>query len=72
MALVKSPNILFDNIHYEEQLNCYKECLQENPSFAPIIKNDILTIKHIVSSIKNNEKKQTVEVFVEKLQHLIN
>lgn len=72
VALVKSPNILFDNIHYEEQLNCYKECLQENPSFAPIIKNDILTIKHIVSSIKNNEKKQTVEVFVEKLQHLIN
>ena len=72
LALIKSPDILFDNIHYKEQFDGYKECLQENPHFARVINNDISKIKHLVSSIKNIEKKQKVEVFVEKLQRLVN
>ena len=72
LALVKSPNILFDNIHYEEQLNGYKKCLEENPSFSIIINNDVAKIKRIIPSIKHEEKKQIVESFVEKLQRLSN
>ena len=72
LALTKSPDIMFDNIHYEEQLNGYKKCLEENHAFTTIIKNDVAKIKRIIPSIKHTEKKQLVESFVEELHRLTN
>ena len=69
-ALSNSQDILFDNIHYEEQLECYKTCLNEDATFIVVIEHDIAELKKRMRLVDNNEKLEKVKSFVEALEKL--
>lgn len=70
-ALSKSQDILFDNIHYEEQLACYRQCLDENRGFKTVISHDVDEINKRLPLVKRQEKRQKAESFLTALKGMI-
>ena len=70
-ALSKSQAILFDNIHYEEQLACYRQCLAENRGFRAVIIHDADEISKRLTLVERKEKRQKVESFLTVLKGMV-
>lgn len=70
-ALSKSQDILFDNIHYEEQLACYRQCLAENRGFRAVIIHDADEISKRLTLVERKEKRQKVESFLTALKGMV-
>ena len=69
-ALSYSQDIFFDNIHYEERLECYKTCLSEDATFIAVIEHDIAELKKRMLYVDNKEKLEKVKGFVDALEEL--
>ncbi len=69
-ALTKCPELVFDNIHYTEQLECYKECLANNDSFMKVIKHDLQILERQKHQIKSVAKLELFSAFVDELKQL--
>ena len=70
-ALANAPSILFDNIHYFEQLACYKECLVSDKSFMKVIKHDLQILKQQKRLIESEAKLELFSEFVDALKKII-
>lgn len=70
-TLANCPTMMFDNVHYAEQLECYRDCLVKNSSFMKVIENDVNVLQRIVSSIKDCEKRRQAVSFIESLLQLL-
>lgn len=70
VALAKSPDMVFDNIHYAEQLECYKECLASSQSFKKVIKHDLQVLERQKQFITSAIKMELFTSFVEELRKL--
>ena len=69
-ALHYSQDVIFDNVHYDEQLECYKQCLAEDPSFHEVLEHDLAELMKRMSSVTTKEKHEKVAAFVERLKEL--
>ena len=69
-ALANGPDMVFDNIHYAEQLECYKKCLASSPSFMKVIKHDLQILERQKQFITSSTKMNMFSVFVEELSQL--
>ena len=69
-ALHYSQDVIFDNVHYDEQLECYKQCLAEDPSFREVLEHDLAELMKRMSSVTTKEKHEKVAAFVERLKEL--
>lgn len=69
-ALHYSQDVVFDNVHYDEQLECYKQCLAEDISFREVLEHDLTELKKRISNVTNEEKREKVAAFVEHLEEL--
>lgn len=69
-ALAKSPDVVFDNIHYAEQLECYKECLANSSAFMKVIKHDLHILEQQRLLITSEAKLEMFTTFVEELKQL--
>lgn len=70
-VLANGPDIVFDNIHYAEQLECYKECLASNASFVKVIKHDLQILERQKQFIKSEAKEKMFYKFVDDLYGII-
>lgn len=70
LVLLKEPQILPDNIHYTEQMECYKKCLHDDPSFNTVVQHDIAELKKRLPNVENKEKYKKVEEFIKYLERL--
>lgn len=70
-ALHYSQDVIFDNVHYDEQLECYRRLLLANPLFMEVVKNDLAELNKRMLVIKKEEKREKVGAFVESLQAII-
>ena len=61
VAMAKSPDVFFDNVHYEEQLECYKQCLKEQHGFESVIKHDIDALRCYLDQAMKPEKREKIE-----------
>ena len=64
------PDIVFDNIHYTEQLDCYRQCLAADKSFTEVIRHDLQILERQMPLIKSGPKATTFSSFVEELKHI--
>jgi len=71
VALAKEPDVVFDNIHYSEQLDCYKECLSNSDSFVKVIKHDLQILEWQKPRIKSIPKLKMFSAFVDELKRLL-
>lgn len=62
---------MLDNVHYAEQLECYRNCLINDTSFMKVIENDVSVLQKIVSSMEVSEKRRQAVSFIESLQQLV-
>lgn len=62
--------MLFDNVHYDEQLECYKQCLSEDGSFRAVLEHDLVELKKRLPNVLDKEKREKVTAFVERLKNL--
>ena len=69
-VLVKSPKVLPDNIHYAEQLECYRSLLEKDPSFVQVVKHDLAELQGRLTKIDNEDKRTKVANFVAALVEL--
>ena len=69
-ALANGPDMVFDNIHYSEQLECYKECLASSPSFVKVIKHDLQILEQQKQFITTAAKAEMFSAFVDELKQL--
>ena len=69
-ALTNGQDVVFDNIHYGEQLECYKECLANSPSFMKVIKHDLQILERQKQLITTEAKMEKFSAFVEELKQL--
>ncbi len=69
-ALANGADMVFDNIHYSEQLKCYKECLASSPSFVKVIKHDLQILERQKRIIKSEAKEKMFYKFVDDLMEL--
>lgn len=69
-ALCYSQDVIFDNVHYDEQLECYKECLNADTSFRAVIEHDLAELKKRLPKVENKENRERVISFVEQLARL--
>ena len=69
-ALANGSDIVFDNIHYSEQLECYKQCLATDNTFTRVIKHDLQILEQQKRLIKSELKAQLFSAFVEDLKRL--
>ena len=70
VAMAKSPEVFFDNVHYEEQLACYKQCLKEQNGFVAVIRHDIDVLRHYLTPAMKPEKREKIEWLVREMSHL--
>jgi hypothetical protein len=70
-SLAKAPDVVFDNIHYSEQLECYKECLANNDSFMGVIQHDLQVLEQQKQQIKSTAKLKMFSSFVDGLKQLL-
>lgn len=70
-ALANCPTFMLDNVHYAEQLECYRNCLINDTSFMKVIENDVSVLQKIVSSLGVSEKRRQAVSFIESLQQLV-
>lgn len=70
LVLAKDPHILPDNIHYTEQMECYKRCLYDDPSFKAVVQHDIAELKKRLPNVESIKKYKKVEEFIEYLERL--
>lgn len=71
VALANCPTFMLDNVHYAEQLECYKDCLATDSSFTKVIDSDITLLRKIAFSMEECEKRKMVVSFIESLQKLV-
>ena len=69
-VLAKSPQLLPDNIHYAEQLECYRTLYEKDHSFSNIVKHDMAELKGRMSTIENTVKRQKVADFINAMGQL--
>lgn len=69
-ALRYSQDVIFDNVHYDEQFECYKRCLNDDPSFREVLEYDLTELKKRMSNVQSKEKCELVKAFVERLEGL--
>ena len=67
LVLVKEPHILPDNIHYAEQMECYKQCLCADPSFKSVVQHDLAELKKRLPNVESKEKLQVQSLPVKEL-----
>lgn len=72
LVLVKDPRVLPDNIHYTEQVEYYKKCLHEDPSFKDIVHHDLIELKKRLPNVESKEKYKKVEELIKSLECLYN
>lgn len=70
-SLAKAPDVVFDNIHYSEQLECYKECLANNGSFVRVIQHDLQVLEQQKQQITSTAKLKMFSSFVDGLKRLL-
>lgn len=70
-VLAKSPQVLPDNIHYAEQLECYRTLCGKDNSFSEVVKHDMAELKGRMSTIENATKRQRVEDFINAMGQLL-
>lgn len=70
VALANGPDVVFDNIHYTEQLECYKECLASDVSFVNVIRHDLQILERQKSFIRAAPKLEIFTAFVDELLQL--
>ena len=63
-VLAKSPDVLPDNIHYAEQLECYRSLLEKDTSFVQVVKHDLAELQGKLTKIDNAEKRTKAANFV--------
>lgn len=71
VAMAKSPDVFFDNVHYEEQLECYKHCLKEQHGFEAVIRHDIDALRHYLAQAMKPEKREKIEWLERELTFLL-
>lgn len=71
VALSNAADVVFDNIHYAEQLECYKECLAINQSFMKVITHDLHILELQKQLITTAAKLEMFTAFVEELKQVI-
>ena len=69
-ALANAPDIVFDNIHYSEQLACYKNCLANSKTFVKVIKHDLQILEQQKQQIKSEAKLKVFSMFLDDLKQL--
>lgn len=70
LVLVKDPHILPDNVHYAEQMECYKQCLCADPSFKSVVLHDLAELKKRLPNVESKEKHENVEKMIACLERL--
>ena len=70
-VLANGPDVVFDNIHYSEQLGCYKECLANGDSFVQVVKRDLQILERQKPQIKSTAKLKMFSAFVDELKQLL-
>ena len=70
VAMAKSPSVFFDNVHYGEQLECYKHCLKEQRGFETVIQHDIEALRSYQNQEMKPEKWEKIEWLVRELSLL--
>ena len=70
LVLVKDPHILPDNIHYAEQMECYKQCLRADPSFKSVVQHDLAELKKRLPNVESREKYDKIEKMIACLEQL--
>ena len=70
VALSNAADVVFDNIHYAEQLECYKECLAINQSFMKVITHDLHILELQKQLITTAAKLEMFTAFVEELKQV--
>ena len=68
--LANNQDIVFDNIHYDEQLHCYKNCMESSPSFSKIIDHDLTILQRQKELIKEHYKAIAFNKFLDALQEI--
>lgn len=71
VALEKSKDVLFDNIHYDEQLECYRRCLNDNKDFKAVVQHDVEEINRRLQKVEWPEKRAVIERMINGLKRLI-
>ena len=71
VAMAKSPDVFFDNVHYEEQLECYKQCLKNQHGFESVIRHDIDALRRYLDQAMKPEKREKIEWLVRELTLLL-
>lgn len=69
-ALANRSDIVFDNIHYTEQLDCYRQCLAADKSFTEVIRHDLQILERQMPLIKSEPKATMFSSFVNSLKQL--
>lgn len=69
-ALHYSQDVLFDNVHYDEQLECYRQCLAEDSSFREVLEHDLVGLKRWSSLIQSQAKREKMTDFLDCLENL--
>lgn len=70
-ALRYSQDVIFDNVHYDEQLECYKQCLAEDSSFRAVLEHDLVELKKRLPNVLDKEKHEKVADFVKRLTRIV-
>ena len=71
VAIRSVLDIVFDNIHFKEQLAIYRKLLQNNPSFKMVIEQDAEELTRRAKGVKRPELKDSLKRFVKELGALI-
>lgn len=67
-ALAKSKDVLFDNIHYDEQLACYRQCQNDEKDFEAVIQHDLVELTNRIHLVEKKEKRAAVEQMINELK----